>query len=96
MAGIEVNGSRGPQGGILSIYARGGRSKQALVIIDGIRVADPTSASLSYDLRLLDISQIESIKVIKGANSSLYGTNAGVVVIDISTKRLLKNLSVLC
>lgn len=87
LAGIEVNGSRGPQGSILSIYARGGRSKQALVIIDGIRVADPASASLSYDLRLLDISQIESIKVIKGANSSLYGTNAGVVVIDISTKK---------
>ena len=64
LAGIEVNGSRGPQGSILSMYARGGRSKQALVIIDGIRVADPASASLSYDLRLLDISQIESIKVI--------------------------------
>ena len=87
LAGIEVNGSRGPQGSILSIYARGGRSKQTLVIIDGIRVADPASASLSYDLRLLDISQIDIIKVIKGANSSLYGTNAGVVVIDISTKK---------
>jgi vitamin B12 transporter len=90
LAGIEVNGSRGPQGSILSIYARGGRSKQALVVIDGIRVADPASASLSYDLRLLDISQIESIKVIKGANSSLYGTNAGVVVIDISTKKAVE------
>ena len=89
LAGIEINGARGPQGSVLSIYARGGRSKQALVIIDGIRVADPSSASLSYDLRLIDLSQIASLKVIKGANSSLYGTNAGVVVIDIKTKQAI-------
>jgi len=87
LAGIEVNGSRGTQGAVMSIYARGGRGKQALILIDGIRVADPASASLSFDLRLLDLSQIQSIKVIKGANSSLYGSSAAAVVIDITTKK---------
>jgi len=87
LAGIEVNGSRGAQGTVMSIYARGGRGKQALILIDGIRVADPASASLSFDLRLLDLSQIQSIKVIKGANSSLYGSSAATVVIDITTKK---------
>ena len=87
LAGIEVNGSRGTVGSVLSIYARGGRGKQTLILIDGIRMADPSSASLSYDLRLLDMNQIESIKIVKGANSSLYGTNAAALVIDITTKK---------
>lgn len=87
LAGLEVNGARGAQGIVLNLYARGGRGKQSLIIIDGVRVADPASASLSFDLRLLDLSQIESIKVVKGANSSLYGTNAAAVVIDITTKK---------
>lgn len=87
LAGIEVNGSRATTGAVMSIYARGGRGKQTLLLIDGIRMADPSSASLSYDLRLLDINQIASIKIIKGANSSLFGTNAAALVIDITTKK---------
>lgn len=87
LAGIEVNGSRATTGAVMGIYARGGRGKQTLLLIDGIRMADPSSASLSYDLRLLDINQIASIKIIKGANSSLFGTNAATLVIDITTKK---------
>ncbi len=90
LAGIEVNGSRATTGAVMSIYARGGRGKQTLLLIDGIRMADPSSASLSYDLRLLDINQIASIKIIKGANSSLFGTNAAALVIDITTKKAAK------
>ena len=90
LAGIEVNGSRATTGAVMGIYARGGRGKQTLLLVDGIRMADPSSASLSYDLRLLDINQIASIKIIKGANSSLFGTNAAALVIDITTKKAAK------
>ena len=85
-SGIEIAGSRGRQGEVLGVFARGGRGRQVLVIIDGVRVSDPSSFSQEYDLRLLSTSQIASIEIIKGASSTLYGTNAATAVINITTK----------
>ncbi|NAS11696.1 TonB-dependent receptor plug domain-containing protein [Poritiphilus flavus] len=86
-SGIEIAGSRGREGAVLGVFARGGRGRQVLVIIDGIRVSDPSSFSSEYDLRLLPIASIESIEIIKGAASTLYGTNAATAVINITTKQ---------
>ena len=58
VSGLSIQGANLSMGNTQSIYARGGRAKQVLFLVDGIRVADPYSASLSYDLRLLDLSQI--------------------------------------
>lgn len=85
-SGIEIAGSRGRFGEVLGVFARGGRGRQVLVIIDGVRVSDPSSFSQEYDLRLLNPTQVESIEIIKGAASTLYGTNAATAVINISTK----------
>ncbi|MFS4456769.1 TonB-dependent receptor plug domain-containing protein [Maribacter sp. 2304DJ31-5] len=90
-SGIEINGSRGRNGAVLGVYARGGRGKQVLVLIDGIRVSDPSSFSPQYDLRLLSTGNIESIEIIKGAASTLYGTNAATAVINITTKKSAKD-----
>ncbi|MFS4468078.1 TonB-dependent receptor plug domain-containing protein [Maribacter sp. 2210JD10-5] len=89
-SGIEIAGSRGRDGGVLGVFARGGRGRQVLVIIDGIRVSDPSSFSPQYDLRLLATSSIASIEIIKGAASTLYGTNAATAVINITTKQSSK------
>lgn len=89
-SGFEINGSRGREGTILGIFARGGRGKQVLIIIDGVRVSDPSSSSSEYDLRLLPVSNIESIEIVKGAASTLYGTNAATAVINITTKKASK------
>lgn len=86
-SGIEIAGSRGRDGDVLGIFARGGRGRQALVLIDGVRVSDPSSFSPEYDLRLLSPAAIASIEIIKGAASTLYGTNAATVVINITTKK---------
>lgn len=85
-SGIEIAGSRGRDGSVFGVFARGGRGRQALVIIDGVRVSDPASFSHEYDLRLLSTANIESIEIIKGAASTLYGTNAATAVINITTK----------
>jgi len=85
-SGIEISGSRGRPGEILGAFVRGGRGKQVIVVIDGIRVSDPSSFSQEYDLRLLPISGIESVEIIKGASSVLYGANAATAVINITTK----------
>lgn len=89
-SGIEIAGSRGRDGDVLGVFARGGRGRQVLVLIDGIRVTDPSSFSPQYDLRLLATANIESIEIIKGASSTLYGTNAATAVINITTKKSSK------
>lgn len=86
-SGLEIAGSRGRDGSVFGVFARGGRGRQALVIIDGVRVSDPSSFSQEYDLRLLSTANIESIEIIKGAASTLYGTNAATAVINITTKK---------
>lgn len=86
-SGIEIAGSRGRDGSVFGVFARGGRGRQALVIVDGVRVSDPSSFSQEYDLRLLSTANIESIEIVKGASSTLYGTNAATAVINITTKK---------
>lgn len=87
-SGIEITGSRGREGTILGVFARGGRGRQVLVLIDGVRVSDPSSFSQEYDLRLLSAANIESVEILKGAASTLYGTNAATAVINITTKKV--------
>ncbi|WP_222984463.1 TonB-dependent receptor plug domain-containing protein [Flagellimonas meishanensis] len=89
-SGIEIAGSRGRDGDVLGVFARGGRGRQALVIIDGVRVSDPSTFSQEYDLRLISPVTLESIEIIKGAASTLYGTNAATAVINITTKKSSK------
>ena len=85
-SGFEISGSRGRPGEVLGVFARGGRGRQVLVLIDGIRVSDPSSFSQEYDLRLLNTDAVESIEILKGASSVLYGTNAATAVINIKTR----------
>ncbi len=86
-SGLEISGSRGVQGSVLGVYARGGRGRQVLIVIDGVRVTDPSSFSGEYDLRLLTSANVASIEIIKGAASTLYGANAATATIIITTKK---------
>lgn len=86
-SGIEINGSRSNAGQNLGVYVRGGRNRQVLVLIDGIQVNDPSQINGEYDFRLLNLNQIESIEIIKGAASTLYGSGAASAVINITTKK---------
>lgn len=85
VAGIEINGSRGNEGQNLGYYVRGGRSNEVAILIDGMQVVDPLQNS--YDLRLLNLDQVESIEIIKGAASTLYGSGAATAVINIQLKK---------
>lgn len=88
--GIEVNGVRSNAGQNLSYFVRGGRNRQVLVIIDGIQVTNPSQIANDYDLRLLNADQVESIEILKGASSTLYGTGAATAVINIKLKEATK------
>jgi len=89
-AGIEINGVRSNSGQNLSYLIRGGRNRQVLVMIDGIQVTDASQIANDYDLRLLNADQVESIEILKGASSTLYGTGAATAVINIKLKEASK------
>jgi vitamin B12 transporter len=92
VAGVEINGNQSRQGKDLGLYIRGGRNHQVLILIDGVPVTDASGISLSYDLRLLPVDQIESIEIMKGASSTLYGTGAATGVINITLKKAGKKV----
>jgi len=85
-SGIEINGSRSVAGQNLGYFIRGGNNRQVLVLIDGAQINDPSQIANDFDLRLLDAGTIESIEMVKGAASTLYGNSAATAVISITTK----------
>jgi vitamin B12 transporter len=90
VAGLEVNGNQSVASNVLSYYIRGARSRQTLIIIDGIPVSDASGINLDYDLRLLPVDQVESVEIMKGAASTLYGSGAAAGVINIKLKKSAK------
>ncbi|AZQ44549.1 TonB-dependent receptor plug domain-containing protein [Nonlabens ponticola] len=85
-AGIEINGARSNAGQNLSYFIRGGNNRQVSFLIDGAQVNDPSLIASDFDLRLIDLSQIQEIEILKGASSTLYGANASTAVINIKLK----------
>ena len=88
--GVEINGVRSNAGQNLSYFIRGGRNRQVLIMIDGVQLTDPSQIANDYDLRFLNADQIESIEILKGASSTLYGTGAATAVINIKLKEASK------
>ncbi|MBM80915.1 MAG: ligand-gated channel [Planctomycetaceae bacterium] len=84
--GLDIARSGGP-GQITSVFLRGGKSEQTKVFLDGIPINDPSNAARSFDFGSLTLDNIERIEVLRGAQSTLYGSDAIGGVIYITTKR---------
>ncbi len=81
---IDQNGS---QGGAASVRIRGAASAQTLVIVDGVAVNDPSAPSGGFDFARLDPANIDRIEILRGPQSTLWGSDAMGGVINIVTKR---------
>jgi vitamin B12 transporter len=90
-AGIVVGGATGNLGLNKSLFVRGAASAYAVVLIDGILVSSPAGTGSSFDLRMFSIDQIDHIEILKGGQSTIYGSDAVAGVINIITKKGVKS-----
>jgi len=78
----------GARGSVSSVYVRGSDPNFTVVLIDGIKVNDPTnSRGGSFDFSTLSTDNIERIEIVRGPLSAVYGSDAMGGVINIITRR---------
>lgn len=88
VSGFQITGNFNNDAEPKSPKIRGGKMANILVLIDGVPMKDVTGNDYTaMDLRLFAIENVESIEVLNGASSVLYGSNATVSVINIKTKK---------
>lgn len=81
---VEQPGSRG---GRASIYTRGLDPNQTLILLDGVRLNDPTNnRGGSFDLSTLDPAGIERIEIVRGPTSAVHGSDAIAGVVNIISR----------
>lgn len=83
--GITINGALNIAGSVQTVYMRGANAGRTLILMDGIPMNDPSTISTDFDLNLFSINDIERIEICKGAQSTLYGSDAIAGVINIIT-----------
>ncbi len=84
--GLDVVSQGGP-GQQTSVFMRGGNSNQTKVLLDGMPLNDPGSPGRAFDFSFLTVDEIDRIEVLRGPQSTLYGSDAMGGVINIITAR---------
>ncbi|WP_297818501.1 TonB-dependent receptor [Segetibacter sp.] len=84
-AGVTINGALNNAGAVQTVYVRGAASGRTLILLDGIPVNDPSMINNEFDLNLFSLDNIDRIEICKGAQSTLYGSDAIAGVINIIT-----------
>ncbi len=85
--GITVNGAVSNPGKDKSLFLDGASDKYTLILLDGVPLNEPAGVGGSFDLRLLSLDNIERVEILKGSQSTLYGSNAVAGVINIISKK---------
>ncbi len=83
LPGLEVVRG-GPSGQVTSVFIRGGSSSHTLVLLDGVRANSSTTGAL--DFADLSADLIERIEVLRGPQSTLYGSEAMAGVVSVTTR----------
>jgi vitamin B12 transporter len=87
VAGTTIIGANNNWGTNQTVSIRGGSAGNALLLIDGIPVNDPSVITNYFDLNFISLAQVERIEILKGGQSTLYGSDAVNGVINIILKK---------
>jgi vitamin B12 transporter len=82
LPGAVVN-TAGQRGGISSLFVRGGDSTYNKLIVDGVVINEPGG---TFDFGTLPMSQTDRLEFVRGAQSTLYGTDAMASVVQLWTR----------
>jgi vitamin B12 transporter len=66
-----------------SVFIRGAESNQTVVVYDGVQLNDPSTPGGGFDFANLLTADISRIEILRGAQSTLYGSQAIGGVINI-------------
>lgn len=75
----------GGPGTLATVILRGGSSEHTMVMIDGVRVKSTTTGS--FDFSGINVDDIERVEIVKGPQSTIYGSEAMAGVVNIITKK---------
>ncbi|MCZ8374192.1 MAG: TonB-dependent receptor [Beijerinckiaceae bacterium] len=84
--GLDITETGGP-GASTSVRIRGTNPGQVLVLVDGVRINDASSANGETDFGGIPGGLVERIEVLRGPQSALYGSDAMGGVVNIITRR---------
>ncbi|MFZ2905980.1 MAG: TonB-dependent receptor [Cyclobacteriaceae bacterium] len=85
--GIYVVGAGQTPGSAQSLFLRGANSNQVVILIDGVRITDPSTPNSVIDLSELSLTNVEQIEIIRGSHSTAYGGSAVGGTINIVTRK---------
>lgn len=87
VAGITIGGNGNNPGDVKSVFLRGATAANTLILLDGIPINDASEITGEYNISAIPIDQVERVEILKGGNSTLYGSDAVAGVINIITKK---------
>jgi len=77
----------GPPGSSASLLVRGANSEHTKILMDGVEMNDPITPGRTFDLSLLLLDNVEQIEILRGPQSTLYGSDAMAGVVNIITRK---------